>query len=101
MSTNPTNLAGLSPILSTRIDNHADYVEPNDYKRLLKPYNAGSVEDLALFARFMQTIPSIMEGGRVEFDKVLELGCGPGRSTQTFMDTATTKELHLLDLSPR
>ena len=96
-----TTLPELAPILGTRIEDHADYVEPSDYARLLKPYNAGSVEDLALFARFMQTIPSVIERGRVDFDKVLELGCGPGRSTQTFMNTADAKELHLLDLSPR
>jgi len=89
------------PMLGTTIENHADYVEPDDYARLLKPYNARSVEDLALFTKFVDAVATTRENNRAQFGKVLELGCGSGRSTQAFMDTADTEELHLLDLSPR
>ncbi|MFA5829425.1 MAG: class I SAM-dependent methyltransferase [Candidatus Gracilibacteria bacterium] len=88
-------------MLGTRIDDHADYVAPDDYRRLLKPYSSRSIEDLALFAAFINEVAPKIAENRAQFDKVLELGCGPGRSTQSFMDTATAKELHLLDLSPK
>lgn len=89
------------PMLGTRIENHSDYVAPDDYNRLLKPYSARSVEDLELFAEFIGEVAPRIAENRAQFGKVLELGCGSGRSTQAFMDTATARELHLLDLSPR
>ena len=88
-------------MLDTRIEDHSDYVAPYDYDRLLKPYSTRSVEDLELFAEFVNEVSPAIEGNKSKFNKVLELGCGHGRSTQAFMDTAESQDMYLLDLSPK
>lgn len=85
------------PMLSTTVANVADYVEPDDYGRLLKPYGLKEKADLGIFQEFVREVVA----SREELARVLELGCGPGRSTQAFLDTASTPDLRLLDLSSR
>jgi SAM-dependent methyltransferase len=97
----PDELIEEYPILSTRIANIADYVAPADYSRLLKPYSAQGIDDLGIFRRHISSLAGKAGQEKAKFDKVLELGCGPGRSTQAFMDEASAGELHLLDLSPK
>lgn len=91
------DLVAKYPLLSTSIERVEDYVEPNDYGRLLKPYGSKEKDDLGLFQDFIQNVVA----SRESLGKVLELGCGPGRSTQAFLEAATTPDLRLLDLSPR
>lgn len=74
-----------------------EYVEPNYYDNLLKPYIFGGKSDLELFGDFLKL------NFKTASQKlnVLELGCGNGRVTKIFLDTIPNNNLDLIDLSPR
>ena len=69
-----------------------DYIPPEYYQHLLKPYTFGGVPDLSLLEKFLYNKkPS----------KVLELGCGSGRASGTTVSTIPTADYTFLDLSER
>jgi ubiquinone/menaquinone biosynthesis C-methylase UbiE len=87
------NLQDKYPMLRTKIENHSDYVDPNDYGRLLKPYTFNGKNDLKIFQELITS--------RGEISSVLELGCGTGRATDSLLETVKPDTLRLLDLSPK
>jgi len=69
-----------------------DYIPPEYYRHLLKPYMFGGVSDLSILEKFLYNKkPS----------KVLELGCGNGRASGTAVSTMPTADYTFLDLSER
>ncbi len=69
-----------------------DYLPPEYYQRLLKPYTFGGVSDISLLKRFLRNKkPS----------KVLELGCGSGRASDNVVSMMPTANYTFLDLSKR
>ena len=69
-----------------------DYIPPEYYQHLLKPYTFGGVSDLSLLEKFLYNKkPS----------KILELGCGSGRVSGTAVSTIPTADYTFLDLSER
>lgn len=81
------------PMLATTMENQADYVAPDDYGRLLKPYAFGQKDDIRIFQEFLST--------RKGISTALELGCGTGRATDAFLEVVEPDQLKLLDLSPK
>ncbi len=73
---------------------HSDYLSPNYYQRLLKPYVFGGRDDLTLFDDFLASL-------KVKPQKALELGCGSGRGTEVFLKRFPKTRLDVLDLSPQ
>ncbi|MDP2789397.1 MAG: class I SAM-dependent methyltransferase [bacterium] len=69
-----------------------DYIPPEYYQHLLKPYTFGGVSDLSLLEKFLYNKkPS----------RILELGCGSGRASGTAVSTIPTADYTFLDLSER
>lgn len=69
-----------------------DYLPPEYYQHLLKPYSFGGVSDLSLLEGFLHNKnPS----------KVLELGCGSGRASDTVVSKIPAAECTFSDLSER
>lgn len=81
------------PMLATTMEKHSDYVAPDDYGRLLKPYAFGQKDDVKIFQEFLST--------RAGISSALELGCGTGRATDAFLEVVQPDQLKLLDLSPK
>ncbi|MFA5355227.1 MAG: class I SAM-dependent methyltransferase [Candidatus Paceibacterota bacterium] len=75
-----------------KINTVEDYLPPEYYQHLLKPYTFGGVSDLLLLEKFLYNKkPS----------KVLELGCGSGRASGTAVSTIPTADYTFSDLSKR
>lgn len=69
-----------------------DYLPPEYYQRLLKPYTFGGVSDISLLENFLHNKkPS----------KVLELGCGSGRASGVAVSINPTADYTFSDLSKR
>jgi ubiquinone/menaquinone biosynthesis C-methylase UbiE len=72
-----------------------EYVAPEYYDRLLKPYVFEGLLDLEHLRRFVEN--DLRSGARV-----LELGCGTGRATKVVLDSLEgISQLDLVDLSNR
>lgn len=69
-----------------------DYLPPEYYQHLLKPYTFGGVSDLSLLEKFLHN---------KKFSKVLELGCGSGRASDAVVSTIPTADYTFSDLSER
>jgi len=69
-----------------------DYLSPEYYQQLLKPYTFNGVSDLSLLEKFLNDKnPS----------KVLELGCGSGRASVIVVSKIPTADYTFVDLSGR
>lgn len=69
-----------------------DYLPPEYYQQLLKPYTFGGASDILLLENFLRNKkPS----------KVLELGCGSGRASSAAVSMIPTAEYTFSDLSKR
>jgi SAM-dependent methyltransferase len=69
-----------------------DYIPPEYYQHLLKPYTFGGVSDLSLLEKFLNNKkPS----------KILELGCGSGRASGIAVSTISTADYIFSDFSER
>ncbi|NCS99859.1 hypothetical protein CO026_02595 [Candidatus Kaiserbacteria bacterium CG_4_9_14_0_2_um_filter_41_32] len=89
MKTN--ELVGQYPWLA-KMNTIEDYLPPEYYQHLLKPYTFGGVSDLSLLEKFLYNKkPS----------KVLELGCGSGRASDITVSTIPTADYTFSDLSER
>ncbi len=76
----------------SKVNTVEDYLPPEYYQRLLKPYTFGGVLDLSLFEKFLYNKkPS----------KVLELGCGSGRASNIAVSTMPIADYTFSDLSKR
>lgn len=79
-----------------------DYVEPQYYERLLRPYvfftgkDDEVIEDIELLRAH-----ATEELEHRPVDDVLELGIGTGRATDAILDLVTPRSYHAVDLSPR
>lgn len=69
-----------------------DYLPPKYYQYLLKPYTFGGVPDLLLLEKFLQN---------KKFLKVLELGCGSGRASDTVVSKSPNADYTFSDLSEK
>lgn len=75
-----------------KVNTVEDYLPPEYYQHLLKPYTFGGVSDLSLLEKFLYNKkPS----------KVLELGCGSGRASVIAVSTISTTDYTFSDLSER
>jgi len=75
-----------------KVNTVEDYLPPEYYQHLLKPYSFGGVSDLLLLEGFLcNKKPS----------KVLELGCGSGRASGAAVSTISTANYTFSDLSER
>ncbi len=84
-------LAKQYPWLS-RVNTVEDYIPPEYYQHLLKPYTFRGVSDLSLFKEFLYD---------KEPSKVLELGCGSGRASSIAVSTIPIADYTFSDLSKR
>lgn len=75
-----------------KVNTVEDYLPPEYYQHLLKPYTFGGVSDLSLLEKFLYN---------KNFSKVLELGCGSGRASGTVVSTIPTADYTFSDLSKR
>lgn len=75
-----------------KVNTVVDYLPPEYYQHLLKPYTFGGVSDLSLLEKFLYN---------KNFSKVLELGCGSGRASGTVVSTIPTADYTFSDLSKR
>lgn len=75
-----------------KINTVEDYLPPEYYQHLLKPYTFGGVSDLLLLEKFLQN---------KKFLKVLELGCGSGRASDTVVSETSNANYTFSDLSER
>lgn len=75
-----------------KINTVEDYLSPEYYQHLLKPYTFGGVSDLLLLEKFLQN---------KKFLKVLELGCGSGRASDTVVSETSSANYTFSDLSER
>ena len=71
-----------------------DYVAPDYYDRLLKPYRFGGKDDNTLFEDFLTTLPK-------KITSALELGPGTGRITDVILRNKNVENLTLVDLSSK
>lgn len=69
-----------------------DYLPPEYYQHLLKPYTFGGVSDISLLENFLHN---------KKHSKVLELGCGSGRASSTAVSIIPTADYTFSDLSKR
>jgi len=84
------------PWLTKSSEDIADYIPPEYYDRLLKKYIFDGLIDLEYFQKYLE---ANFGSGRNDL-KVLELGSGSGRATNTFFETIKKYEyLDLVDLS--
>jgi len=75
-----------------KINTVKDYLPPEYYRQLLKPYTFDGVSDISLLEKFLNNKkPS----------KVLELGCGSGRVSGTVVSKIPTADYTFVDLSGR
>ncbi|MBT9151061.1 MAG: Trans-aconitate 2-methyltransferase [candidate division WS2 bacterium] len=75
-----------------KVNTVEDYLPPEYYQHLLKPYTFDGVSDLSLLEKFLYNKkPS----------KVLELGCGSGRASRTVVSIIPTADYTFSDLSER
>jgi len=75
-----------------KVNTAEDYLPPEYYQHLLKPYTFGGVSDLSLLEKFLYNKkPS----------KVLELGCGSGRASGIAVSAISTADYTFSDLSER
>lgn len=74
-----------------------EYIDPEYYNRILKEYSFAGESDLVIFEKFLNANSSPKS--------VLELGCGSGRVTDTFINCCNKMnwlcQLDILDLSNR
>lgn len=75
-----------------KVNTVEDYLPPEYYQHLLKPYIFGGVSDLSLLKKFLYN---------KNFLKVLELGCGTGRASDAVISTMPTADYTFSDLSKR
>jgi len=75
-----------------KVNTVEDYLPPEYYQHLLKPYTFGGMSDLSLLEKFLYN---------KNFSKVLELGCGSGRASGTMVSTIPTADYTFSDLSKR
>ena len=75
-----------------KINTAEDYLPPEYYQHLLKPYTFGGVSDLLLLEKFLQDR---------KFLEVLELGCGSGRASDTVVLETSNANYTFSDLSER
>ncbi|BFD25321.1 MAG: class I SAM-dependent methyltransferase [Dysgonamonadaceae bacterium] len=75
-----------------KINTVEDYLPPEYYQHLLKPYIFGGVSDISLLGNFLHNKKPL---------KVLELGCGSGRASDTAVSIIPTADYTFSDLSGR
>lgn len=75
-----------------KINTVEDYLSPEYYQHLLKPYTFGGVPDLSLLEKFLHN---------KNFSKVLELGCGSGRASGIVVSKTPIADYTFSDLSER
>ncbi|MEX0909786.1 MAG: class I SAM-dependent methyltransferase [Candidatus Paceibacterota bacterium] len=75
-----------------KVNTVEDYLQPEYYQHLLKPYTFGGTSDLLLLEKFLHNKKPL---------KVLELGCGSGRASDTAVSTIPTADYTFSDLSKR
>jgi hypothetical protein len=71
-----------------------EYLGPEYYQRLLKPYVFGGKTDLDILREWLESEHASLGSGHA-----LEIGPGPGRATSVFLNTIRDRNLHLVDLS--
>jgi len=71
-----------------------EYLGPEYYERLLKPYCFGGRTDLEILCQWLAAEKT--DGGNAP---VLEIGPGPGRATSVFLHAVGPRDLYLVDLS--
>ncbi len=71
---------------------HSEYLSPDYYNKLLRPYVFGDKDDLNLFQDYLLKLPDAPKNA-------IEFGCGTGRGTQVFLDHFKNSKLSILDLS--
>src|SRR5436853_4864768 len=72
-----------------------EYLPPDYYLRLLKPYRFGGYSDVDLFRNFVAK--SALGSGF----RALEIGPGPGRGTDVLLEKSLFSEIVLVDQSSR
>ncbi len=75
-----------------KVNTVEDYLSPEYYQHLLKPYTFGGMPDLSLLEKFLHN---------KKFSKVLELGCGSGRASGIVVSKTPIADYTFLDLSER
>lgn len=77
-----------------KIWNHSDYLSPDYYHKLLKPYVFNGKDDLVLFRDYLHNLSAPPKNA-------IEFGCGTGRGSKVFLDEYPNTKLSILDLSPQ
>lgn len=72
----------------------SEYLAPQHYARLLKPYRFSGRDDVEMFGEFLS------RANLRQAPRVLELGCGAGRATTIALEHRPRGQFHLVDLSP-
>ena len=82
------------PWLHYRPDSEADYLPPNYYDKVLKPYTFGGKSDLEFF------LADTEDKFNPPTDNLLEMGCGSGRATDALLNSGIGfRSLDLVDIS--
>ncbi len=76
----------------TKVNTIEEYLSPDYYQHLLKPYTFGGMSDLLLLEKFLH---------KKNPAKVLELGCGSGRASSIVTSAIPTAQYTFSDLSKR
>jgi len=71
---------------------HSEYLSPDYYVKLLKPYVFNGKDDLTIFKDELNMVNSVPKSS-------IELGCGSGRGTEIFINHFKHDNLSVLDLS--
>jgi len=72
----------------------SEYLEPEYYKRILKPYTFGGLSDLEMLQKYVDELPTSPR-------TILELGPGPGRATRILLRKWRNARYTGVDLSAR
>ena len=75
-----------------KIWEHSEYLSPDYYHKLLRPYVFDNKDDLSLFQDYLLKLPDAPKNA-------IEFGCGTGRGTQVFLNCFQDAKLNILDLS--
>lgn len=70
-----------------------EYLGPDYYQKLLRPYVFGGRTDLQILREWLE------DGSLTSRIPALEIGPGPGRATSVFLSARQTQSLQLVDLS--
>lgn len=71
---------------------HSEYLSPDYYHKLLRPYVFSGKDDLTLFRDYLSRLQYVPKNA-------IEFGCGTGRGTNVFLNRFKDSKLNILDLS--